>query len=444
MGGHGKSKRNKNKGKSKKYSKPNNEKLLDQGHEKQIGETSSTSGAKETTADHEENISPISERYCDCMLEDVLFKKVQILYMKVEIKLLELGYKPEETRRAILLNGSICGKENIFRNILLNTLVMIKKERRDGINGFEPVYKDVAELARFSANALMNMIRQDHPSLSEKEVSRFVLECGLLEEYDEHHDDDDNDLAEGLKNASVTDVGKVLMETTLYLQRLRISPPPAPEQEQTVDEDHELSSGELFESDIVDSQDKINLKEWLKFCSESSKDNMSSEFVEQIEYLTRQVKERKEWAQRVVNQAYQRFKETRAELRNLKLWKLESLVKENEQVDRMNSMINERENALRTLMTYLNSTIAPKKRFEAKNAVINADIAAYDLNTNENIKFLLEAQKKEKRTLTKCNDTRKKVDDLNAQIEEMKQKIAETAHKMQQVNDSQEQAKVLL
>ncbi|KAJ0240009.1 RING/U-box superfamily protein [Hirschfeldia incana] len=386
--------------------------------------------------------------YCtEEQLEDLLLKHLEHLYKDAVSKLASLGYDDDVALRAVLSNGYCYGGMDVLTNIMHNALACLKGSSSNVEDGSEEetVFTDLRQLVEYSLAGMVYLLQQVKPSLSKGDA----LWCLLVSELH-------------VGKASTIDIprssGKVDGSISVNAvappalckggsgeidcpRRFKLSPSMKSMLRENVEafaagyhaskkqsETSFLSCAATSEESVGSVLEKfqdLNLDDD-SVVVEERKDVALIGLFRQVQDLRRQVKERKEWAQKKAMQAAEKVSDELSELNSLRSEREETLrLKKGKQTreDITVKRISEMENDLRKVSGHVDKANMMARTLENENAVIRADIEASKLSESESLTACIEATKKEKKRLKRLVAWEKQKMKLQDEITAEKEKI---------------------
>ena len=135
------------------------------------GKPSSGTVSVNANLDSSQNLSPSVDNWIYCTeeeLENLLLKKLEMIYHQALFKLITSGLDRDLVVKAILANGHGFGNEDIFTNILKNTLHYIKSGYNTIVDdeshkGSDQVVGEIKLLVKNSLTAMINTLCKARP-----------------------------------------------------------------------------------------------------------------------------------------------------------------------------------------------------------------------------------------------------------------------------------------
>ncbi|KAG2326723.1 hypothetical protein Bca52824_009456 [Brassica carinata] len=256
--------------------------------------------------------------------------------------------------RAVLSNGYCYGGTDVLNNILDNSLTHLKgsSNGEEDEDGSKTVFADLRQLVEYSLAGMVYLLKQVKPNLSKGDA----MCCLLMSELD-------------VGKASTIDIptsGKVDGDGDCP-RRFNLTPPMKC----------------LLRENVAAFAAGYRAS---KNAPEKGKDDALIGLLRQVQDLKRQVKERREWAQKKAMQAAQKVSDELAELQSLRSEREENLrLKKGKQSGEESTVkrISEMESDLRKVSSHVDKAGMIARRLENENAVIRAEIEASKLSESE-------------------------------------------------------------
>lgn len=409
--------------------------------------------------------------YCtEEQLEDLLLRHLEYLYNEAVSKLASLGYGHDVALRAVLSNGYCYGGMDVLTNILHNALACLKGGGgggggdEDGSEEEENVFADLRQLVEYSLAGMVYLLQQVKRRLSKGDA----LWCLLVSELH-------------VGKASTVDIpppssGKVVKgvvnpPAVLTLEReidcprrFNLTPSmksllrenveafaagyhASMKQKKQSEASDRAASEESVVSSVLEKFQDLNLDDDDddSVVDSEPKDVALIGLFRQVQDLRRQVKERKEWAQKKAMQAAQKVSDELSEFNSLRSEREETLrLKKGKQSGEEATMkrISEMENDLRKVSSHVDKANMIARTLENENAVIRADIEASKLSESESLTACIEATKKEKKRLKRLVAWEKQKMKLQEEVAGEKEKIKALARSLAQITQEEKEYEV--
>ncbi|VVB02184.1 unnamed protein product [Arabis nemorensis] len=186
------------------------------------------------------------------------------------------------------------------------------------------------------------------------------------------------------------------------------------------------SGSEESVSSVLEKFRDLNLDDNIDSAPKELKDDTLIGLLHQVQDLKKQVKDRKDWAQKKAMQAAQKVSDELAELKSLRSERDETQrlkkgkhTREDSTIKRLQDM----ENALRKACGQVDKANAIARTLENQNAEIRAEMESSKLSASESLTACMEASKKEKKCLKKLLVWEKQKMKLQDEITAEKEKI---------------------
>lgn len=404
--------------------------------------------------------------YCtEEQLEDLLLRHLEYLYNEAVSKLASLGYGHDVALRAVLSNGYCYGGMDVLTNILHNALACLKGGGgggdEDGSEEEDNVFADLRQLVEYSLTGMVYLLQQVKPRLSKGDA----LWCLLVSELH-------------VGKASTVDIpppssGKVVKgvvnpPAALTLEReidcprrFNLTPSmksllrenveafaagyhASMKQKKQSEASDRAASEESVVSSVLEKFQDLNLDDDDddSVVDSEPKDVALIGLFRQVQDLRRQVKERKEWAQKKAMQAAQKVSDELSEFNSLRSEREETLrLKKGKQSGEEATMkrISEMENDLRKVSSHVDKANMIARTLENENAVIRADIEASKLSESESLTACIEATKKEKKRLKRLVAWEKQKMKLQEEVAGEKEKIKALTRSLAQITQEEKE-----
>lgn len=204
---------------------------------------------------------------------------------------------------------------------------------------------------------------------------------------------------------------------------------------------HVFGSEECFSSVLEKFRD-LNLDDNVDSAPEELKDDALIGLLQQVQDLKKQLKERKDWAQKKAMQAAQKVSDELSELKSLRSEREEiQRVKKGKQTreDSTLKKLSEMENALRKASGQVDKANAVVRALENESAEIRAEMEASKLSASESLTACMEASKKEKKCLKKLLAWEKQKMKLQDEITAEKEKIKALNRALAQITQEEKE-----
>ncbi|CAA0374770.1 unnamed protein product [Arabidopsis thaliana] len=202
-----------------------------------------------------------------------------------------------------------------------------------------------------------------------------------------------------------------------------------------------FGSEECFSSVLEKFRD-LNLDDNVDSAPEELKDDALIGLLQQVQDLKKQLKERKDWAQKKAMQAAQKVSDELSELKSLRSEREEiQRVKKGKQTreDSTLKKLSEMENALRKASGQVDKANAVVRALENESAEIRAEMEASKLSASESLTACMEASKKEKKCLKKLLAWEKQKMKLQDEITAEKEKIKALNRALAQITQEEKE-----
>ncbi|PON87524.1 43kDa postsynaptic protein [Trema orientale] len=347
-----------------------------------------------------QNSSPPAENWIYCTeeeLENLLLKKLEMTYHQALVKLITSGYDRDLVVKAILANGHGFGNEDIFTNILKNSIQYIKTGHGTMGNGSgkgsDQVVGEIKLLVKNSLAAMINSLCQARPDIRKGDAMWCLLKSNFhlgvansmkvpvmdnekkLKEADGNISTDSSSrvaTAEGdrefadretscvvnkrvaeivgglleknnLKNLNLTPSERKMLKKNVAAfaascrDNLKLSPEEIAAMKKSIPVKLSSDPTELEDSSMVnmvlDGFCKLSVEKDAVSVDHNQKIEKISILVQDIKEVKEQVKERKEWAQKKVLEAVKKLGHDSLELKILRMERKEKEKLENEEGD---------------------------------------------------------------------------------------------------------------
>lgn len=205
------------------------------------------------------------------------------------------------------------------------------------------------------------------------------------------------------------------------------------------------SGSEESVSSVLEKFRVLNLDDNVDSAPEELKDDALIGLLHQVQDLKRQLKDRKDWAQRKAMQAAQKVSDELAELKSLRSEREETQrLKKGKQTreDSTLKKLSEMESALRKACGQVDKASAIARALESENAEIRAEMEAFKLSASESLTACMEASKKEKKCLKKLVAWEKQKLKLQDEITAEKEKIKALSRALAQITQEEKEYEV--
>ncbi|XP_057980439.1 MND1-interacting protein 1-like isoform X2 [Malania oleifera] len=111
-------------------------------------------------------------------MEELLLKRLEVIYVEAFQRLLGYGYHGEVVRKAILMNGHGFGNMDILTNIVQNSLAYINTGMVIDSGNYsedEQVFGEFSQLVKYSLAVMVYLLQQVQPSLNKDEALWSLL-----------------------------------------------------------------------------------------------------------------------------------------------------------------------------------------------------------------------------------------------------------------------------
>ncbi|CAH8264803.1 unnamed protein product [Arabidopsis lyrata] len=195
-------------------------------------------------------------------------------------------------------------------------------------------------------------------------------------------------------------------------------------------------------SSVLEKFRDLNLDDNVDSAPEELKDDALIGLLHQVQDLKKQLKERKDWAQKKAMQAAQKVSDELAELKSLRSEREEiQQLKKGKQTreDSTLKKLSEMENALRKASGQVDKANAIVRALENESAEIRAEMEASKLSASESLTACMEASKKEKKCLKKLVVWEKQKMKLQDEITAEKEKIKALNRALAQITQEEKE-----
>ncbi|KAL1200472.1 MND1-interacting protein 1 [Cardamine amara subsp. amara] len=202
------------------------------------------------------------------------------------------------------------------------------------------------------------------------------------------------------------------------------------------------SGSEESVSSVLEKFRDLNLDDSVDSAPEELKDDALIGLLHQVQDLKKQVKERKDWAQKKAMQAAQKVSDELAELKSLRSEREEiQRLKKGKQTreDPTIKKLSEMENALRKASSQVDKANAIARVLENENAEIRAEMEAFKLSASESLTACNEVFKKEKKCSKKLVAWEKQKMKLQDEITAEKEKIKALNRALAQITQEEKE-----
>ncbi|CAN8316390.1 unnamed protein product [Cochlearia groenlandica] len=443
--------------------------------------------------------------YCtEEQLEDVLLKHLEYLYNEAISKLVALGYDEDVALRAVLSNGYCYGGMDVLTNIVHNSLAYINSSNGNDEDQEETVFTDLRQLEEYSLAGMVYLLQQVKPHLSKGDAMWCLLTSELHVGKASTVDIPSSGNGDGVNGGSsnVKCVGAMAPalcrfhggwgfgngrglefsgngfsslcgeELTLQMEidcskRFNLSPSmksllrenvaafaagfrASMKQKQQMQMQPGASGNSLSSaanaattrSEVCEQPLSSGSEESICSMLEKFRDMNLDDNVDSVQELKKQVKDRKDWAQKKAMQAAQKVSNELSELKSLRSEREETLrlkkgkeTREDSTVKRLSDM----ENDLRKACSQIDKANAVARKLENENAEIRAEMEASKLSASESLSACMEASKKEKRCLKKLVTWEKQKMKLQDEITAEKEKIKILNRALAEINQEEKE-----
>ncbi|KAG2326711.1 hypothetical protein Bca4012_035647 [Brassica carinata] len=415
--------------------------------------------------------------YCtEEQLEDLLLKHLECLYNEAVSKLVSLGHGEDVALRAVLSNGYCYGGMDVSTNIVHNALACLKGgngEDKDE-DGSGAVFADLRQLVEYSLAGMVYLLKQVKPCLSKGDALWCLLvselhvgKASTIDIPSSGKVDGGSSIVKGVDSTAPAGSGEELKTLEREIdcpRRFNLSPAMKSllrenvaafaagyhasmkqKKMQSEASDISLSCADTSEESVGSVMGKfqdLNLDDGADSAPEEGKDVALIGLFRQVQDLKRQLKERKEWAQKKAMQAAQKVSDELAELNSLRSEREETLrLKKGKQTGEESTMkrISEMENDLRKVSGHVDKANMIARRLENENAVIRAEMEACKLSESESLTACIEASKKEKKRLKRLVAWEKQKLKLQDEIAAEKEKIKALDRALAQITQEEKE-----
>ncbi|EOA26668.1 hypothetical protein CARUB_v10022744mg [Capsella rubella] len=195
-------------------------------------------------------------------------------------------------------------------------------------------------------------------------------------------------------------------------------------------------------SSVLEKFRDLNLDDNVDSAPEELKDDALIGLLQQVQDLKKQLKDRKDWAQKKAMQAAQKVSDELGELKLLRSEREETQrLKKGKQTreDSTLKKLSEMENALRKASGQVDKASAIARALENENAEIRAEMEASKLSASESLTACMEASKKEKKCLKKRAAWEKQKVKLQDEITAEKEKIKALNRALTQITQEEKE-----
>ncbi|XP_010516707.1 PREDICTED: MND1-interacting protein 1-like [Camelina sativa] len=202
------------------------------------------------------------------------------------------------------------------------------------------------------------------------------------------------------------------------------------------------SGSEECVSSVLEKFRDLNLDDNADSAPEELKDDALIGLLHQVQDLKKQLKDRKDWAQKKAMQAAQKVSDELTELKTLRSEREETQrLKKGKQTREDSTLKNlsEMENALRKASGQVDKASAIARALEHENAEIRAEMEASKLSASESLTACIEASKKEKKSLKKHVAWEKQKMKLQDEITAEKEKIKALHRNLAQIRQEEKE-----
>ncbi|ESQ52144.1 hypothetical protein EUTSA_v10016336mg [Eutrema salsugineum] len=202
------------------------------------------------------------------------------------------------------------------------------------------------------------------------------------------------------------------------------------------------SGSEESVSSVLEKFRDLNLDDSVDSAPEELKDDVLIGLLRQVQDLKKQVKDRKDWAQKKAMQAAQKVSDELAELKSLRSEREETLrLKKGNQAreDSTAKRLSDMDNDLKKAQCQFKRADAIAKTLKEENEEIRAEIEASKLSASESLTACMEASKKEKKCLKKLVVWEKQKMKLQDEITAEKEKIKALNRDLAQITQEEKE-----
>lgn len=482
MGGSGKGKHVKGKGKSKVRKSSYNEQpprtsISDSNVDKRKGDNEEKGPDPDVILNADMNCW---KNKSEDELEKLLAHEIDSMYVEAFEKLLALGYDGEVAKKAIEMNGHAFGNMNILNNVVINSYSFIIS---GSVTERSPQgkFKDWCDRVKSLRDIMVSSAHEAHPGWSKSDAIKHLLAInthvgiGSIQPLQSENENNRRNLVDGLscditenKNDPSVEKFDAPIQKDLGLpKRYKLKPGMESLLKKNVEtiaaiyRPHVDASPTYAEAlHYCSSSKEPNMEDidFLKLagCSENSspeeclqrnvedpRNELILSVIKQHKDLKKQVLERKEWALRKAQQAEEKLSRHLSELKMLRIEKLENEVmkiNQNHHQEKNVKKIMDTEYALWNTFSQLELANVAIKRLEMQSSNIRADLEAHNLSTSSSNRDLQEVEKRKKKWLKKVAAIERELNQLHEQIEEQKQEVLQCNQELLQLHNDQKEA----
>ncbi|KAG6680022.1 hypothetical protein I3842_13G018700 [Carya illinoinensis] len=446
-----------------------------------LGQTSSNGDSSKNNDTSNVNLKPSVSTdfdmknlkyYSEQQLEELLRKKLEMIYNEAYVRLICHGYSHDVVLKAILTNGHGFGDMDIVTNIVQNSLNYIKTGfvLDDGTyKQGQQVFGDMKMLVKNSLAVMIYLLRQVRPNLIKRDamrcllMSNFHLGLSSTMKVPFSTDECEGQVAEddSLVNASPEvcevqsnklsgdgqsdDLGKnaACRATVKMSPKMQATEASLPRKKSTEPLEWEDSCMVKL---ILGGFGDLRLNEQSEIESLDPKIEIISSLVQNIKDIKQQVKDRKEWAQKKVVQAAKKLSHDLSEIKMLRIENGGERQAKNdgEEVNKeaLKKLV-QLENALRRAGCQADLAKLANRNISAKNAEIRAEVEAFKLSASESDKMCMEVGSRENKCLKKILALEKQNNKYREEIEGEKKKSSHLHQQLLDLKKAQEETEVM-
>lgn len=386
-------------------------------------------------------------------LERYLLMNLQLVYNEASVRLGDLGYPQNVVLKAILSNGHGYGNKDVLSNILDNSLRYLMTGKSDENRR---AFVSLQHLLDFSLLGMLYAVQKRMPQFSRRDAMLYLCRTNDPR-YPERFTYFVTSVVKDLVKSESTEGFSANSEklhtqengcSVTSLLNSDLSAGSRSETEALVEQNEQLQDGD---SSLLDIFHDFNLDESVEYVPLDVKDEMIIGLLQQVKNLDGQLKERKDWAEKRVDQALTKVTNDVIELRKLRREREQRLEKgkqtlEDSSMTKLWSMqcsLSDMHNNSRKATEELGRINALRSKLEFEYAEMSSELEASTLSASESKGNCMEVAKREKKSLKRLLAWEKQKTELENDAAATEQQILQLETMLVQIEAAQKDAEVL-